>query len=218
MELGNIIFGNSRGKYPIERGVGFEQELSRLFDSYAPDRDNSWREYGEEFENEIFTVREYYWGDCTCGFDNLDIKTKHSEDCYQTRLDKEKIKAGWIKNKYFGLDIPESWSWDYSQKKEKKIMKSLCKELNIGWNNGLSCAIHCTCDYDTKYKKEITEAGFPNGCKDNCKLVLPNFHYKPTNFQIQWYKYPLRDSYSNKKITLREFKKMIDECINSIKN
>jgi hypothetical protein len=59
MELGNMTFGNSRGNYAIPRGVGFEEELSRLFDSYAPHRDTSWREYGEPFENDIFFVSTY---------------------------------------------------------------------------------------------------------------------------------------------------------------
>ena len=39
MELGNLMFGNSRGEYPIGRdGCGFEEELYRLFDAYSPKR------------------------------------------------------------------------------------------------------------------------------------------------------------------------------------
>ena len=48
MELGNMLNGNSRGEYPLKRSAGFEEELERLFDAYAPKRDNFWREYGEE--------------------------------------------------------------------------------------------------------------------------------------------------------------------------
>lgn len=51
-----------------------------------------------------------------------------------------------------------------------------------------------------------------------CELVKPNFHYKPTNYQIQWYKYPLRDSWSNYHITIDKFEKMIDDCIESMEN
>ncbi|HUU87104.1 MAG TPA: hypothetical protein VMX17_05050 [Candidatus Glassbacteria bacterium] len=122
MELGNAMFGNSRGEFPIERGAGFESELSRLFDAYAPDRDSSWREYGVAFENDTFSVFPYYWGECDCD-------EEHEPDC------------------------PE---------------------------------------------------------------LKPNFLYKPTGFEIEWYKYPLRDSYSNQKITLRKFVDIIDECIKSL--
>jgi hypothetical protein len=128
-ELGNAVFGNSRGQVKIPRGKGFEEELYRLFDAYAPDRDNSWREYGVDFENNIFSVMQYWWGDCTCGWDEID-----------------------------------------------------------------------------------------NGHLPSCKLVKPNFLYKPTGYAIQWYKYPLRDSYANREISLSEFAKMIDNCIDSLDN
>jgi hypothetical protein len=47
------------------------------------------------------------------------------------------------------------------------------------------------------------------GCK-NCHM--PNFWYKPDNFQIRWYKYPFRDSYSNKPFNLEYFVKILIEC------
>lgn len=45
---------------------------------------------------------------------------------------------------------------------------------------------------------------------------LPNFVYKPTNFEIQWYKYPLRDSYMNQDINVEQFKEIITKCKKSI--
>ena len=93
----NVNIRNNRGEYPIERMIGFEDELVRLFDAYAPDRDNSWREYGVEFENETFSVFPYYWGDCTCGFDDIECPIKHI-NCYQNELEEEKLKNGWYRN------------------------------------------------------------------------------------------------------------------------
>ncbi len=52
---------------------------------------------------------------------------------------------------------------------------------------------------------------------ENCKLLKYNFYYKPDDFGICWYKYPLRDSYKNKDIDILEFKKIIDKCIKSLK-
>lgn len=109
MELGNAVFGNSRGKYPIEQVTGFEDEIARLFAVICP-----YDSAGLEFDNHIFSVFPYYWGD-------------------------EKIFA-----------------------------------------------------------------------------TKPNFLFKPTGFSIQWYKYPLRDSYTSQNITLNEFREIITQCLDSV--
>ena len=44
------------------------------------------------------------------------------------------------------------------------------------------------------------------------KVKRPNFLYKPTGFEIRWYKYPFRDSYANRSFTLGEFKDILDRC------
>ncbi len=123
MELGNALFGHSRGKYPLSRGKGFEDALNHLFEVCAPGTDTSGRVYGVEFENDVFAIFPYYWGSCTCG------------------------------------DVQDH--------------------------------------------------------KPDCPIVKPNFLYKSTGFAIHWYKYPLRDSYANQKITLAGFKKIISACIQS---
>ena len=63
----------------------------------------------------------------------------------------------------------------------------------------------CTCNAEDR--------GFH---KDNCMLIRDNFHYKPTGFGIQWYKYPLRDSYKSDDISLRKFREIIDQCVRSL--
>ena len=117
MELGNAIFGNSRGEFEVPRKefedifIPFMEEIGVGLRGYDKDPDATYA----TFDNEVFTIRPYYWGD------------------------------------------------------EEEIMS------------------------------------------------LPNFVYKPTNFQIQWYKYPLRDSYMNQNISIEEFKEVIDICRKSIK-
>jgi len=218
-ELGNLVFGNSRGEYPLKRGVGFEEELFRLFDAYAPDRDNSWREYGVEFENDTFMVFPYYWaGNCTCGFDNYEFTEKHSENCFLNELEREKLKNGWVKNKYGFLEYPEK-DWETMKKSELEIVKELYKKRgwdtkSKNWWHGF--AIRCDCDYWERYEKWLKKIGYPNGHKESCLLMKPNFLYKPTGFWIKWYKYPLRDAYTNQVIALQEFKEIIDKCIESV--
>ena len=63
MELGNMIFGHSRGQHEIKRGTGYEELLYQVFDACAPQRDTSFRDYGCEFENDTFEVHPYCWCD-----------------------------------------------------------------------------------------------------------------------------------------------------------
>lgn len=233
MEIGNLIFGNSCGEFPIERGVGWEDELIRLFDTYAPDRDNSWREYGVLFENDIFSIFPYYWGECTCGYVEKEARwcedNKHNVHCYQSKLaweekewltknpepettawKVEKIESG-ITTMTKG-PATEEWSkWvDRKRKAESRIYNKLCTEF--GLDSKFGCAVHCTCDYKKRW--QLFRAGSDHA-KD-CPIVKPNFLYKPSDFSIKWYKYPLRDSYKSQDITLDQFRVIISECIESL--
>ena len=116
MELGNYIFGNSRGEFEVPRKefedllLPFMEEIGVGLRGYDKEMDETCATY----DNEVFTIRPYYWGD------------------------------------------------------------------------------------------------------DDKIASLPNFVYKPTNFEIQWYKYPLRDSYMNQNITTEQFKDIIKKCKYSI--
>jgi len=215
MELGNLAFGHSQGGYPIDRGKGFESELFRLFEAYAPDRDNSWREYGVPFENGVFVVRQYNWdADCTCGFDDIDNQwleeNPHAANCYQNELRRRKLQAGFIENKVCGWLDWKNDNYEQGRDIERRIYQELCEERHLPYPFG--CAIHCDCGRDERYRKWRET----HDHADDCALVLPNFHHKPSGLKIEWYKYPLRDSYSNRPLTLCEFRAVIDDCIKSL--
>lgn len=244
MELGNMVFGNSRGEYPMPRGVGYEEELERLFKKIDP---KYFREV--EFENETFSVFPYYWGDCTCGFDDYGFGEPHGEQCYQTELDAalarwdeengysyiEKILWG-TSSLMPGFEAKETRvepgmtllefrprrdevmeRWHELRRKRYKFGDELYKQLTKKYGLPMQgCAVHCTCDFDERYARWLVSIGYPEGHKSDCLLVKPNFLYKPSGYSLKWYKYPLRDSYANRKMTLPEFKEMIDECIKSV--
>ena len=125
MELGNLIFGNSRGEFPVERGdwqkcfCKFIEDIG--LDSYgyvpawASDSLKKHQTARGGFENDVFIINPYYWGD------------------------------------------------------------------------------------------------------DDTEKVKPNFIFKKTGYTLDWYKYPLRDSYANQDISFAEFKEMLEECKKSIK-
>ena len=73
MELGNLVFGNSRGQYCIPRHEGWENVLWVLFDALGCEG------YGINFENETFWIMPYYWGGCECGSD------EHEPECLKVK-------------------------------------------------------------------------------------------------------------------------------------
>ncbi len=142
-----------------------------------------WKDYDikEELPEDI-QVRPYYWGDCTCGWDDqiLDFDQDHHEDCYQ-------IKLVALREQFKGEEYD-------------KHRDNLCKEMNLDKKYGSE--VHCTCDYNQRWEKwfEYHKLG-EEGCSDDCPTVLPNFYFKPLDLKIYWYKYPMRGVESNKKVT-----------------
>ena len=220
MELGNMIFGNSRGSFSLERHCGFEGQLQRLFMACTKDdKELDYNlSYGMEFENDCFSLFPYYWGDCTCGFDDAEIEwsraNDHKQDCYQYCVINNLIQSGWNKTDgwYSGYRAahPEDMDYDEWAGMQDRVRQEFCEDMGLPYPNG--GAIHCTCDYNKRYKEWHDE----NDHKSDCPTIRPNFLHKRTGISINWYKYPLRDSYISMDISLRDFSKIIDECCNSV--
>ncbi len=132
--------------------------------------------YGAHWDNHAFTMRPYYWGDCDCGFEQLESawceSAKHEKHCYQT--DYKAIKTNWLKE----------------ERKYNKQVEAICHKHGIPYNKGIGCAIHCTCGYDKNWKKFLK---LNPGHKETCSLMLPNFIHKASGFKVEWYKYIGRD-------------------------
>lgn len=211
MELGNAIFGNSRGQFPVPDRRGFEFHIRRLV--YAIIGERSWYDV-PPFDNGVFWLMPHWGGDCTCGWDFVDrghkriFELKHRPDCFHV----------WY-NKY--LTFP------FLIEHRQKQMALLKEEYERrGWDttsNGwwYGCAVKCDCDYQERYDaivKEYIEEFGHEGHRPHCLLVVDNFHYRPTEFGLQWYKYPCRDAYMNQEITVKDLAKIIDACIASLED
>lgn len=183
MELGNAVFGNSRGECGINRDR-FGDLFCNLMERYG-------MYYGDNgirtIVTDTFEVRPYYWGDCTCDGEKADEewagKNEHEPKCYITELaELEKTKE-----EERSLTVEEA--------------RPLLKKHNLpeqGWG------VHCDCSYEKKWEAFLESRGGYH--RSNCECVLPNFLYKPDNLEINWYKYPLRDSYSNRLFDEQELK------------
>lgn len=115
MELGNILFGHSFGEFEFpDRDIVNTRSWQKLLD--ICELDNYGCGDGSVYDNELFSIRPYYWGD------------------------------------------------------DEKIAN------------------------------------------------LPNFVFKPENFEIRWYKYPFRDSYTNQNKTKKEIMQIFRKCYKFVKN
>lgn len=156
------------------------------------------RNYGEHFNNSVFEMNDYYWGDCTCGYAEIESEwissNFHKDFCYQ--IDYEKLTKEYPDQ----IFLPE------------KEMRDLCEKHNIPYNGGISSAVHCSCDYDEKWNNFLSVYSH----KENCLLIRPNF--KHFDFEISWYKYIGRGMEYNREIDKKEIKAIFDDCEESLIN
>lgn len=213
MEIGNFLFGNSRGAIPIPRHVGWEEQLARLFevaglDAFGVPLDGSSWDTKASYENDEFWVMPYYWGGCTCGWDDVcasvGAQVQHRPDCIATQIE----AIG-------GMRPGQEDEW-LARLKRLYEAHGFSTEGD-GWWHG--CAYRCTCDYGERYRRALDQyktGEYHGEHRPDCLLVRDNFHHKPTGFGIQWYKTPLRSAYMNQELTLDQFKAIVDQCIASV--
>lgn len=211
MELGQAFFGNPvAGRYEITDRSRFQEAFCRLL---LDEIDSNHGGYGMEFENDVFAVRPYYWGDCTCGYEQAEAKwdesNHHSPDCYQSRLAAALIFMGWECCNGWSFK-PSKMSYDKADKIERQMRERLCAELGLSYPEG--SLAHCTCEK----QKNWLEWRSKNDHSADCLTVLPNFHYKPTDYRLSWYKYPMRSAYANQDLSYKEFRGILVKCAESL--
>jgi hypothetical protein len=246
MELGNLVFGNSRGEFRIPRHEEFEGPWQELCDALKL----NWYGFGDEgclipetdgvLQNDVFAVRSYDWSDpqCDCGasakMDAWHEANEHSPACYNTvynaKMDAYDAENGYReleKLAYASMDsdaatdasgpTPEASMTAFRALEEKRdaydyeVRKQLCADHGLSFPE--SSMMHCDCGYQERAGAYWEEIG---GHSENCRQKLPNFHYKPTNVRISWYKYPFRDAYSTPEVTPEQWRDIIRHCIDSV--
>jgi hypothetical protein len=190
MELGNLLFGNSRGEFPVNRSLQdvFCEVIGEPLKKLGLD-------FYQEFENDTFRLFPYYWGDCTCGYEDEEAEwmndNHHDDDCISRLIDE------------LSADVSLS------------VVKGIYKKYDLStegktWWYGYRCK--CTCTLIDKWYEFCSVRGH----QPECPTVKHNFWYKPTNLRLSWYKYPLRDSYMNQDLTTVELLDIFRECAKSM--
>jgi hypothetical protein len=157
--------------------------------------------YGQEFKNNVFEMHSFWWGDCTCGFDEKEDEWeeshRHSDECYQTRIQESCFADE------FGYKEGHGWN-------QCGCERELCKEFGLSYPEG--SLVHCTCTKETEYKIWRKD----NNHSDLCKLFLPNFKHYASGLEISWYKYIGRGMESNIEMGYLEWLNILRECLLSI--
>lgn len=95
--------------------------------------------YGADFENDVFEMNQYWWGDCTCDHDKEYMaweKTHHhTDDCYQTVLAAR----------------------DYMNSRE------LAREWGLP---DMGSALHCTCHHEEERQRWESEHQHDSRCRE----------------------------------------------------
>jgi hypothetical protein len=240
MELGNMVFGHSRGSVSVDRGK-WQDRFGEFMEAIGTDS------YGANISNDVFEMRPYYWGDCTCGYDEKAAgwgdDHAHGPVCYQTELHRRMAEyeglSGYkeIERRFYGgepslLANMETYEaepgvfvshtrtdaeyeqrrkvWSAAHDKRRKVEEALYRELCE--RHGLPYPHGCAVHCTCTHDQEWAEWSTANDHATECPLVLPNFLYRPTGYSLMWYKYPLRDAYANQRLTYKQFDAMLSHC------
>lgn len=200
--------------------------------------------YGKEFENKIFSMFPYYWGDCTCGFDDRASEwhesNTHRQPCYQVRyrteltladqeigyveysslsdaffVDSEDIEMG---GQVIGVGTIMTPRRDPERVEKYNLHHAADERIRkrLCGEMGLSFIFGSAVHCTCDHKDRWRAFLDENDHSSDCPIVRPNFVHKPSALQLEWYKYPLRGSCMNREVSPKEWRAIIGECIESI--
>lgn len=111
MELGNFVFGISRGSWPVPRIPSYEGPIFNLIDHLNQDKGSVHLE-SVEYSNDVFSIRNYWWGDCTCGVpcdEEGDPLEEHKETCLLVTPNFYHFKSG-LKIMWYKYPLRDSYA------------------------------------------------------------------------------------------------------------
>lgn len=155
------------------------------------------------FENDVFEMRSFYWGDCDCGYGAVADAASaligdHTAECFGTRFNaaQDRLRAQ-------GKDL-------YGE--DRGLMVAWAKANGFpGAPFGM--AVHCDCGIAERYESWYATNPHP----ETCTTLLPNFRHKASGLEIRWYKWIGRDmEYAPSKPRASKWRAIFDECVASV--
>ena len=167
------------------------RELTALIDEIDSDRTahgilGGEHGYGADFENDVFEMHPYWWGECECGHEAREWQwvesNPHAKDCYQSRI-----------------------NWDAPREQVERQVETLCAELGLDphWGSW----VHCTCSHASDWAAWVAANPHPA----SCPTVRANFRHKASGFEVRWYKYIGRGM-EHKPLSRSEWRNVFRDC------
>lgn len=249
MELGNFLFGNSRGKYLINK-TAYVEAFGDFIDEARVDTINLFSRYGAIDNHFYIAERNLAIQDKEALYQQFPFNADRDSLCLIEDCKSHKIRSRDVYDMLGGLVSGKGDLKEHAPLFKENHNSLECLTCNVVFtkeqlqehiwqkhrveflenNYWLAVAnvynkiqpyikvIESKLEYSNLHIFENEVFSMSNyywGDEDTIKQ-RPNFIYKPTDFSISWYKYPLRDSYSNQKISLKEFKKILQHCRDSL--
>lgn len=246
IEIGNLLFGHSRGEYLIPRGNKWEDCFHEFlketgFDSYgytetALDKylkaEIGYGKYSKDTNVKVESVlRSGRW---VGEEDRTDVRINgisYRGNVFEYRNKLYSIYPShnqkYCEDEGAYFDALDKWENSLSKEDYKKYLNNkLMVPLEIRELEPKEDASVVEPHIKEIYFEEETHSYFENDVfivspyfwgESEELHGKPNFVFKPEGIEIHWYKYPLRDSYINKKITLEHFKEILEKCKDSVK-
>lgn len=203
-----MVLGKAYSEFDLGKDESYVAErlykLSEMLGKKNPDSQahgllgGEWG-YGQDFKNEVFEMHPYWWGECTCGFDESDLSWSeihlHTTPCFFNRYMAEE--------KRLASDVV---SFD----KRHDLMTEWAKANGYAdAPNGM--AVHCDCGVHEEYAAWRND----NNHASDCREAIPNF--KCGDLEIRWYKYIGRGMSINREVSRAKLRRIFRKCRQSIK-
>lgn len=239
-ELGNLMFGNSRGVYNFpDRDLVDSPEWNELckvlqVEDYHFVIGDYYLDYDKDCNKErtnklevtpyggyickddngeiVFETFPYWWGDCTCGAEE-----------YNENLEEELLNKFLTKEERDIFEEIEDWcdddcpACDWKSENENKTPEELDEICTCGTREKNKILLEKKTKINNKvnaFYKEYEEKAKEHD--KNCLNLKHNFVYhsgREDEIWIDWYKYPFRDSHTNIELSCEQFKEIIKDCI-----
>lgn len=209
-ELGQMAFGNPSGEFELGKLEGYTAEQLRYLTKLIHNSRQAEAVqgfiggefgYGANFRNQTFEMLPYYWGDCTCGYEDEEEgwseTHKHDPNCFSGRM------------KAFREELERQRYKTYSKKWVRRVDQWA---LENGWEHGFEgSGVHCDCPR----QQELEQFAGENSHAPQCPAILPNF--RCGDLEIRWYKYIGRGMSVNRQVTREELQGVFRRCEESLR-
>jgi len=204
--LGQLVFTTQINEYEKYECPDYVTSLVQCLLGEIRRVQPEWNE-DEDLDFAGIEYHPYYWGDCTCGYDEEKRKWyenhHHTADCFHMRYLAEEKRLLW--DKLEGQSILGKW------RKVRPYLVQWSKSNGYEDASHGGMAIYCTCPYG----QEWSEWSSTHFHAPDCKLMLPNFKFGEAG--ICWYKHVGRDMCTNVDWDETKWREWFNNCLAAIR-